>query len=139
MLRGAPSVRKTRLLFTILVLSLCLAFETLRAYFVMTSIMLKLRTVPTCVYPISRPSVGQFHCLADNLHPLSLTFFFGSCQSGIRIGLFLSDVELLNQACSSHGLVLGHSHSVVKLRTLLLLHFLHGECLASDTRSKHRD
>ncbi|KAG1849832.1 hypothetical protein C8R48DRAFT_778426 [Suillus tomentosus] len=33
LLRGAPSVRKTRLLFTILVLSLCLAFETLRAYF----------------------------------------------------------------------------------------------------------
>lgn len=66
-------------------------------------------------------------------------FFFGSCQSGIRIGLFLSDVELLNQACSLHGLALGHSHSVVKLYSLLLQHFLHGECLASDTRSKHRD
>ncbi|KAG2060434.1 hypothetical protein BDR06DRAFT_1016977 [Suillus hirtellus] len=119
LLRGAPSVRKTRLLFTILVLSLCLAFETLRAYFVMTSTMLKLCTVPTCVHPTSRPSVGQFHCLADDLHPSSLTFFCGSCQSGIRIGLFLSDVELLSQACSLHDLALGHSHSVVKLRSLL--------------------
>ncbi|KAG1832491.1 hypothetical protein EV424DRAFT_1368947 [Suillus variegatus] len=84
---------------------------------------------------IHRPSAGQFHCLADDLHPLS----FVSCQSGIRIGLFSSDVELLNQACSLHGLVLGRSHSVVKLRNLLLQHFLHGECLASDTRSKHHD
>ncbi|KAG1794312.1 hypothetical protein EV424DRAFT_1450219, partial [Suillus variegatus] len=78
--------------------------------------------LPNCAHPISCPSAGQFHCLADDLHPLSLTFFW-----------------LLNQACSLHGLALGHSHSVVKLYSLLLQHFLHGECLASDTHSKHRD
>ncbi|KAG1833120.1 hypothetical protein EV424DRAFT_1018272 [Suillus variegatus] len=85
----------------------------------MTSTMLKLRTVPNCVHPISRPSAGQFHCLADDLHPLSLTFFLGHVNLG-----FVSAFSCLMLSC---------------LTSLLLQHFLHGECLASDTRSKHRD
>ncbi|KAG1788993.1 hypothetical protein EV424DRAFT_1062700 [Suillus variegatus] len=60
----------------------------------MTSTMLKLRTVPNCVHPISRPSVGQFHCLADDLHPLSLTFFLGHVNLG-----FISAFSCLMLSC----------------------------------------
>ncbi|KAG1797635.1 hypothetical protein EV424DRAFT_1441759, partial [Suillus variegatus] len=79
----------------------------------------------SCVFRDDVNHVEAVHgAYLHDLHPLSLTFFLG---------------HLLNQVCSLHGLALGHSHSVIKLCSLLLQHFLHGECLASDTRSKHRD
>ncbi|KAG1787845.1 uncharacterized protein HD556DRAFT_1407086 [Suillus plorans] len=59
--------------------------------------------------------------------------FFASCRSGVRLG------PLSSEACTLHGLDFKGSYSLLELRKSLLQHLLHGECVISDTRSKHRD
>lgn len=65
--------------------------------------------------------------------------FFASCRSGIRLGPFLSEVALLERACALHGLEFRESPPLLELRKMLLQHLLHGECVVSDARFKHRD
>ncbi|KAG2126778.1 hypothetical protein BD769DRAFT_1668370 [Suillus cothurnatus] len=85
--------------------------------------MLKLRMVPTCVHPIGRPSAGQSHCLADDLHPLSLRFFWVMSIWGV-LSAWLG-TWAFSFSCQATQFVIAT--------------FLHGDCLASDIRSKHHD
>ncbi|KAG2146155.1 uncharacterized protein EDB93DRAFT_1150029 [Suillus bovinus] len=64
---------------------------------------------------------------------------FKSCRSGVRLGPWSSEIALLDRVCALHGLELKGPYSLLELRKSLLRHLLHGDCVASDTRSKHRD
>ncbi|KAG1788433.1 uncharacterized protein HD556DRAFT_1403473 [Suillus plorans] len=91
--------------------------------------------------PYSRGASGLQGDSTSWLNLLSIVhdIFFASCRSGVRLGPLSSEVVLLEQACALHGLDFKGSYSLLELRKSLLQHLLHGECVISDTRSKHRD